>query len=305
MFTGFLESGKTHFVREILSDENFTQNEKTLLIACEEGEEEYDEIFLKKFHAKLVTCEECPTPQQCADWQQQYHPDRVLIEWNGMWPCAAIEEMLPPDWALYQSCLAINAETFELYINNMGQRMLDQIMYADLIVFNRCTEETKAFIRSKNIRAMSPRATIFLEDSEGNSEDYADGMPPPFDLDAPVIEIADEDFGLWYVDAMNDSAKYEGKTVRIKGMAFHGKEMAPDEFVPGRFAMVCCADDITFIGFVCRSKQACEIENETWVTVTATVHVEEYPQYRGEGPVLYAETIALAEKPQEEVVQFN
>lgn len=305
LFTGFLESGKTTFVHEILSDENFTQQEVTLLIACEEGEVEYDDVFLKKYQTVLVTSEEKPTAAQCALWQKQYNPDRVVIEWNGMWPCAEVEEIFPPDWVLYQACESVNAETFEVYVNNMGQKLLDQIMYADLVVFNRCTDATKEFIRSKNIRAMNPRATIFLEDNEGNSEDYAEGMPPPFDFDAPVIEISDEDYGIWYMDAMNTPERYEDKTVRIKGMVFHGKNMAEDEFVPGRFGMVCCANDITFIGFICRTKDAPKYPDKSWVTVTAHVKTEYYPQYRGDGPVLYAEKIENAEPPKEEVVQFS
>ena len=42
LFTGFLESGKTKFIQETLEDERFNAGEKTLLLVCEEGEEEYD-----------------------------------------------------------------------------------------------------------------------------------------------------------------------------------------------------------------------------------------------------------------------
>ena len=37
VFTGFLESGKTKFIQDILADPNFTENERTVLLLCEEG----------------------------------------------------------------------------------------------------------------------------------------------------------------------------------------------------------------------------------------------------------------------------
>ena len=181
LFTGFLESGKSTFIREILSDENFTQDEKTLLLLCEEGIEEFDEVFLRRCNTVAVTIEDqnALTRTYCQLLTRKHRPDRVVIEYNGMWPTDTLDVAFPREWQLYQVVNSINAETFEMYVNNMGAKMLGHIAFADLVVFNRCTDAAKAFIRSKNIRAMNPRATIFLEDTDGNSEDYAEGMPPP------------------------------------------------------------------------------------------------------------------------------
>ena len=41
LFTGFLEAGKTKFIQETLEDARFNNGEQTLLLLCEEGEEEY------------------------------------------------------------------------------------------------------------------------------------------------------------------------------------------------------------------------------------------------------------------------
>ena len=41
LFVGFLESGKTKFIQETFEDPNFDSGDKTLLLVCEEGEEEY------------------------------------------------------------------------------------------------------------------------------------------------------------------------------------------------------------------------------------------------------------------------
>ena len=79
--------------------------------------------------------------------------------------------------------------------------MFELITTADLVVFNRCTDELKEMLYKKNIKAMNPRAAIYLDDVNGNSEDYSRNMPLPFDIDADIIDIQPEDYGLWYIDA--------------------------------------------------------------------------------------------------------
>ena len=49
---GFLESGKTVFAMDTIEDEYFSDGEDTLIIACEEGMEEYDEDLLARLQAK-------------------------------------------------------------------------------------------------------------------------------------------------------------------------------------------------------------------------------------------------------------
>lgn len=309
LFTGFLESGKTMFIQDILRDPNFTEDERSLLIVCEEGIEEYDPQLLHDARTEIVMVEDASelTLRFFRDLGKKFNPDRVLIELNGMWEIVDfLEGKLPPEWPLYQIVTTVNAQTFELYSNNIGPRMFEQISMADLIVFNRCTDELKQMLYKKNIRAMNPRATIFLDDVNGGSEDYRDNMPRPFDLDAPVIDISDENFGLWYVDATGDPEPYIGKTVKFKGMVYKTKKMEQEHvFVPGRFAMVCCADDVQFVGFLCKDADTTGIAHKSWVTVTAEVRVEYVPQYRGEGPVLYCKKIEKAEAPKEELVYFN
>ena len=308
LFTGFLESGKTMFIQDILRDPNFTEDERSLLIVCEEGIEEYDPKLLELSRTQVITVEDQSelTLRFFRDLGKQYDPDRVLIEFNGMWEVAPfLEGKLPPEWPLYQIVTTVNAETFELYSNNIGPRMFEHISLADLIVFNRCTDALKQMLYQKNIRAMNPRATIFLDDVNGGSEDYRDNMPRPFDMDAPVIEIADEDFGLWYVDATGSPEQYAGKTVKFKGMVYKSKKMEQAHvFVPGRFAMVCCAEDITFLALPCMADNKDQLATRDWVEVTGRMAVEKHAAYKGKGPVLHVISIGPCEKPSQEVVTF-
>ena len=57
LFMGFLEAGKTTFIQETLEEDYFNDGERTLLFACEEGMEEYDEELLKRTNTTVVYVE--------------------------------------------------------------------------------------------------------------------------------------------------------------------------------------------------------------------------------------------------------
>lgn len=307
IFNGFLESGKTSFVREIMSDPNFAEGEKTLFIQCEEGIEEFSDAEKEKFNLVSAAIEspEDVSPAAFKKLETEHVPERILIEYNGMWKIDDLIPCFPARWELFQIVTTVNAETFPVYSNNIGAMMFEHLSTADLIIFNRCTDENKEAIYEKNIRAMNPRATIFLDGVDGSSEDYNKNMPLPFDIDADIIEISDKDYGIWYVDAMGEPAKYDGKTVRFTGMVYTGDNIPKNTFVPGRFGMVCCADDISFIGFLCKWNKADTLKKKDWVTVTASISVDVLPQYKGEGPVLNAIEVLPAEKIKDELVYFS
>ena len=307
MITGFLESGKTSFILDTISDKQFSKGQRTLIIACEEGEVEYAPDILKaaKAEVEFIEDEEEFNPEHLSELVKKHRPTQIMLEYNGMWKLEKLMQAFPARWELYQIVTTVDATTFELYSNNIGPMMFEHITTADLVVINRCTDELKDMLYKKNIKAMNPRAAIYLDDVNGNSEDYARNMPLPFDVDADIIDIQPEDYGLWYIDATGDPMKYDGKTVRFLAQAYVGKDVPAGSFVPGRFGMVCCADDVTFLGFLCRYPDRDQLHNRDWVKVTASITVEELPQYRGPGPVLHAITVEPAEKAKEDIVYFN
>lgn len=308
IFNGFLESGKTQFIKDTLLDPGFTENETTLIVACEEGEEEYDEQFLANTHSTLlqIDSKEDFTGVNLKKAAMSAKPDRIVMEYNGMWEISLIEQEFPRDWDLYQIITTVNAETYEVYLKNMGPKIIEHVGVSEMVVFNRCTPELCDYIRSTNVKAMNPRALIFLEDNSGDAQDYNEGLPLPFDIDAPVIEINDEDYGTFYVDAMNEPAKYEGKTVKLLVQLHRRPEDLPNRFAGGRFAMVCCADDISFLAFYCDMKNAKNIiEEEGWARIEAKMKVEYYPEMRDDGPVLYVTNFQPVDAPEEDLVYFR
>lgn len=307
LFTGFLESGKTSFIRDTVSDQDFIDGEKTLIILCEEGMEEYDEAALKKTNVDIVTVEdeEDLTMDFIKECEEKYKPARVLIEYNGMWKVSRlIGEVLPKNWPLVQIISTIDATTFEMYNSNMKSLLMEQIGMSDLVVFNRCTPEMKKGSYKRTIRAVNSKAAVYFEGVDGEELPITDD-DLPYDVTASEIVLEDYDYGTWYMDAMEHPKKYEKKKVKFRAVVYKNRNFPKDVFVPGRFAMTCCADDIAFIGCVCHYAGAEELKSKEWVNVEAEVRVEYRKEYKAKGPVLYATSVTKTEKPKEDLVYFN
>ena len=197
LVVGFLDAGKTNFINGILED-GFARKDRTLLLCCEEGEEEYEPNALDNVTVVTVDEESQLTCSFLKECEKKYQPKQVLIEYNGMWQMERLyREVLPANWVLYQIMSFVQAETFDLYAKNMGQLMMEKITNADLLVFNRCTPELRDSLRRRNLRMVNRRAEIYLENTDGSSENYLTGDECPFDLSKEPIDIPDDDFGVW------------------------------------------------------------------------------------------------------------
>ena len=302
LITGFLDAGKTNFLNGVLED-GFAEKSRTLLICCEEGEETYDPAVLNNVTVVTVDDEADWSMTRLKEWEKQYKPEQVLIEYNGMWPLERLNSVLPQDWILYQIMTFVQASTFDLYAKNMGQLMMEKIKNADMLIFNRCTPELRDALRKRNLRMVNRRAQIWLENTDGSSENYLTGDECPFDLNQEVIDIPDDDYGVWYVDVMDHPERYAGKLTHMKLVMSHSKRY-PGVHCPGRFAMVCCANDIQFYGLIAKGMNLSQYRDREWVEVTGRMAVEKHAAYRGKGPVMHVMSIAPCEKPAQEVVTF-
>lgn len=307
LISGFLESGKTSFLNFTLQQDYFCIEGKTLLVLCEEGEEEYDMDALKLTNTvvEIIEKEEDLTPERLMAMDIIHQPERVIIEYNGMWLVSKFEQMkLPEGWGIEQEITCVDASTFQMYMNNMKSIFMDMARNADMVVFNRCKREDSLPSYRRSIKVVNQRAEVIFEDEEGELDDiFQDEMP--FDINAPVIEILPEDYGIWFVDAMDNPETYVGKTVHFKGRALKPRGMGSKFFIPGRTAMTCCADDTTFLGYVCKSSVAPALREGQWVDVTAKVAFENRMEYQGEGIVLYADVVEPCAPLEEEMVYFN
>ena len=289
-FTGFLDSGKTKFIQETLEDPRFNAGERTLLLIFEEGEEEYDisayphqNVYLEVLDQQTVTTKDLQA------LGKKYKAQRVVMELNGMQQVGDLYMRLPENWAVAQEVMFADATTIMTYNANMRNLVMDKLVGAQMVVFNRLTPGEDIMPFHKLARAASRNIDILYDHTDGTTQmdDIVD--PLPFDINAPVIQIMDEDFALWYRDMTAEPEKYHGKQVVFKGQVAMLRRNKDDMFAPGRFVMTCCVDDIQFCGIPCRYTGARTLESRSWVMVQATITAEKHPLYKGDlGPVLTA-----------------
>lgn len=306
LFTGFLESGKTKFIQETLEDKRFCNKEKTLLLVCEEGEEEYapEQFATDTVVIRVLEGQEQLTTENLTKWAQETKADRVVIEYNGMWLLDALYAAMPEGWVVYQEFMFADAGTFLSYNGNMRQLVYDKLKSCELVVFNRFKPDMDKMEFHKVVRAASRRADIAYESTDGKVvyDDIED--PLPFDLNAPVIEIGDADFAEWYRDLGETPANYEGKTVRFKCHALKRSKMPANTFIVGRHVMTCCVEDIQFAALVCQWDKADTVQDDSWMILTAKLNFKFNKAYGRKGPVLSYVSHELCEAPEQPVATF-
>ena len=243
MICGFLDAGKTNFIAPMLTGEEFTEDERTLLLVCEEGEEEYDTEALGKHNVVPIFLEgkEDLTLSRMEALEAEYRPTQIVVEYNGMWQIAEAVPAFPRHWDLYQIVTIVESPTFNSYAKNMASLMMEKLREADLIVFNRCTDELAEVLRQRNLKMLNRRAEMYLEyaGDEDRMENYDNGLCP-FDLSVPVLELSDDDYGFWYTDCMDNPERYAGKTVKFRGIVAQSPKFPHGMYAAGRFGMVCC-----------------------------------------------------------------
>ncbi len=311
VFFGFMDGGKTTLIKETLLKNGFAAElSRVLLIVCEDGEEEYDAKQLEKqgIFVEWIEKKEDFTEAHLSELSDKHHPQAVFIEYNGTWEVAPLYEMEgPKDWTIVQSLASVDGSTFESYMQNMGVMMKEQLFKAEVIIINRCTEKTpKAKFRA-NIKSFNRPAQIVYERVDGSVDNTEDELP--FDLSQPELEITDADYALWFMDCMDHPKKYDGKIVHFLGLVYNPKEgkgrLSGNTFVPGRFAMTCCVEDIQFLGMKCKYPKSSEMQHKSWIDLRAKVKNEFAIEYRGKGPVLYPVEIKPGKKPEDELVYFS
>lgn len=301
---GFLESGKTEFIVYTLGQPYFQTKGKTLLLVCEEGEIEYEETLLQRSNTvlELIGEEKDFTPEQMISLEKKHKPERIIIEYNGMWNYK--NSKLPWHWKIEQQITIIDASTFPMFYTNMRSLLAEMLRKSELIIFNRCDGITELSSYKRNIKAINQQAEIVFEDANGEVNEMME-EELPYDLKAPVIELDNMGYGVWYLDSLDHLERYIGKTIEFVAMVMIPPEFPEDYFVPGRMAMTCCADDMAFLGYVCQYDQAASLTQKQWVKVQAVVQREYWADYNGEGPVLHARSVQPCKEPKQKIIDFS
>lgn len=304
VINGFLDSGKTQFISYTLSQPYFRTKGTTLLVVCEEGEEEYDERLLKATNTVMVVAEDESevAPDKLIELDKKYKPSRIIIEYNGMWNYKNFK--LPFLWKLEQQITTIDCTSFELYYNNMRSLLGEMIRNSELIIFNRCDNmNDKVPGYKRNIKAINQRAEIVFEDKDGEVNSTLE-EELPYDLSASRLELTDETYGIWYLDVLDNLDRYVGKEVSFVTCVYIPDKFPKGYFVPGRAIMTCCAEDVQFLGFAAKYADAGKLENRSWAKIVARVDKEYFEGYDGEGPVLKPISLEACKQPKNDILTF-
>ncbi len=304
LINGQLESGKTTFISDTIEMGQFDEAQKKLLIVCEEGEEEYDEKLLRENAVDMVALDKDEfTPERLEQLDKQYDPWVVIVEYNGMWDPKLIEEIAKPrGWEIYQTITMMDAGSFQLQWQNMKSIMAESVKRADMVIFNRCVKGMNLGSFRRSMRALNGNLQVVFEDENGDQVAISEQLP--YDTSQDVIEVEDDDYGIWYMDVNDRPEVYKGKTVRVKGQVLKNRQFKKKNFVPGRKVMTCCAADMQFIGYIAEYDKVDELTNKEWVSVTAKITYEFRTEYRKKGPVLQCISVEKAEPPVNEIVSF-
>lgn len=303
--TGFLESGKTTFVKEIFNDPEFVEGENITLIVCENGIEEYEKDFLNKNNVTLVSIsnKEELTYSLLYEINKGNKPTKVLIEYNGMWEFDNMENLeLPRGWEIAQIITPIDSATFESYMNNMKSLLIEQFKNSNLIIFNRCNEDTNKLKFRNSVKAINTRANIIFELENGEIDDTL--LQLPFDINSDIIEFEDYDFGVWYLDAREFPENYVGKNIKTKGIAYVNPKYPKSIFAFGRNAMTCCEDDIAFLGILCQTNKPINIKGKQWIEIEGVIHKKFIEHEQQDIPFIIVKDYKFIDKIEDELVYF-
>lgn len=305
MINGFLDSGKTEFICFTLAQAYFQVKGKTLLILCEEGENEYDSQLLEKSRTEIerIENEEDFNPEYLTGLEKMHKPERIIIEFNGMWNYKNAK--LPWYWKIEQQITTIDGSTFPMYYTNMRSLLAEMIRKSEMIIFNRCdTVRDQLNVYKRNVKAVNSSADVIFEDAGGEiNEIFEEDLP--YDLTQETITLDDRSYGIWYLDSMDHPERYTGKKIRFTAMVLKPDEFPKNYFVPGRLAMTCCADDMAFLGYPCEFSGADALKQREWIKVTASVSEGSSREQGGAGLTLQAVSVEKTKAPKEEVISFT
>lgn len=305
--TGFLDSGKTTMIKETLMEQEWIEPGLTLLLLCEEGEEEYPKEYLDEKDMVLLKIDDIKqlNPTFFKNCEKNYHPAQIVIEYNGMWK---LEDLLtikyPRSFELQGVYSTVDGTTLDMYLMNMRNMLMEQLTESELIVVNRCAPGVDRSGFRRALKVQNPMAQLIFEGLDGKIIEPSE-EDLPYDVKGDKIVIDDMDFGVWYVDAYDHPELYLHKEIEFKAQTFRPKGMKDNMFVPVRQIMTCCAADVRYYGYPCKAEKKIEITKRAWVRVRVRFEYESLAAFGSKQPVLYLIDMEPADQPEEEVVYLG
>ena len=227
---GFEGDGKTAYIKNLLNRDKTG----THLIVFEDGAEKYPHkngvsedtktVFFYEKNIYPALFDDIAKSKLYGYTDTAGRPDRVIIEYNGMWNLDDLWQVsMPHNWEYLNVATVVDAEKFEMYLKDMYASLADKFSASHLIVFNRCNENTDMKMYMETAHGINPDAQIIFQGAENKNLPYI-----PYDINESEITIEDTGFSTFYADAMKNPGKYDGKTINIRGFIQPVKKYYPN-----------------------------------------------------------------------------
>lgn len=299
---GFMDSGKTTFIKELFGQSYFDTGEKTLLILCEDGMEEYDVPFCNAHNIvlKRIESEADFSEETISFMEKQTEPDRIIVEYNGMWnPADKFEQWKNEQ---YMEIVIIDAQTFDLYLNNLKPYVTQQLRNAYMTLFRSCDgKENRLASYRRSVRAVNPSTNFVFKNAAGEMNPRLD-EDLPYDIKKNWLDLSDDAFGVFYIDAMEYVKRYVGKEIHFIGKIFQKKK---NMLLIGRKAMTCCMEDLATFALICDIADTEQFPAYCWVDVEGEVTEEYIEKMHVTIPVIRVSWIEKCEKPYKEIIEVK
>ena len=299
LINGFLDSGKTTLIKNIIAGNPNYHNHSTVIIACEEGEEEYDKEWCRKYgvHVEYIEDEEELTVEFLEDLEAVYRPNQIVIEYNSFFDFE--NQDFPQHMVIYQQITLIDASTFQVMFNNMKKIFNVMVQYSSLIIFNRSLNNPMLPQFRRQIRMFNPNGQVAFEALDGSlyttlEEDL------PYDLNKNEILIGEDDYPIWYMEVFDRKEKYFKPTFKFKTFV---RDVTDDTFVIGRNVMSCCEDDIQFLGYEVKNDTNYEPEVGDCIFITCKVIIDY--SYIANDDVVMLKAVKVTKLPDEKETVIN
>lgn len=307
LFVGFLESGKTSFIQKTFNDSRFAAGDKILLVVCEEGEKEYSFTGKQKDSIIIKTIDDVSdlTAENLAKMTKECRADCAVVEYNGMWSVNSLFMNMPDDWRIFQSIFVADAGSFMMFDNAYRNLVAEKVNAADIVIFNRYQGNVSQEELHAAVRKYNRRVNIYYENDDGETVVDEIEDPLPYDMNADIITVEDDDYAIWYADIMDNPGKFKGKKVRYKAVITRESNFPKKVYAIGRRIMTCCEADMQFCWIGAKYDKKVDCGKEHWVTITATVSVQHDPNYGMDYPVLDITSLEDAQPPQNDMLSFS
>ena len=295
---GFLDSGKTSYIRDCIQNDFYYKHGTTLILCFEQGETAYDEERLGERNTSVAYHDgEEDVTAFCTRCIEAFRPGRIYVEMNTM--MQDLRARFPDCMKVTYAVTWIDWKTLPLYFVNFTQMIRQMVSESQQVTFRGCPSKEQLEPYSQAFRLMNQKASYLRQDPMGYHERAFD-LFLPFSLEDREITVITENYIPLWLDAHDHPEHYEGKRLRftdpleLRRSEEHGPRRA------GRVVMVCCMADLQFMAF----EIAADGPAEGWVVfdALAMTGTDEYGQ---KVLKLKPETIRSAPAPNPSVIDVR